>query len=156
MKLRPLFGRFTQHFPVTLIRYQPLPIVQLREFERQQRKNSPLYDFHLGKDGLIHPMTGSYFKQPNGMSLIPLGEKLSGLINSFHGRIFIYLIKEGTKIPENLVLLHEFVQHFSLQTSVPCKEAVLNERLTQFLKENAKQISKSECLQMCESQKVQS
>ena len=115
-----LLWRFTKTFPVTLFRCQPRAEVELREFQRQQMRNIPIYDFHL-KDGFVHPMPGEYFIQPNGISIRPLGKNLKIFFNRFRGG-FIYMIKKGTPIPEQLVLLHEFRDHHSLQTSVDCTE----------------------------------
>ena len=58
------------------------------------------------------------------------------------------MIKEGTLIPENLVLLHEFKDHYSMQTSVACTEKEINQRLTKFLKENAELVAREKLLKM--------
>ncbi|CAF0780093.1 unnamed protein product [Brachionus calyciflorus] len=133
-----LLGRYTKTFPITLFRLQPGYDVKLREFFRQQAKNLPSYDFKIMKDGLIHPMTTDEFIQPNGIS----------------GKC-IYIIKEGVQLPENLVLLHEHTDHYSLQTTIACKEEDLNKRLTRFLKENGSLLSKDQLLKLIKENKMQ-
>ena len=98
-------------------------------------------------------MAGEYFIQPNGISIRPLGKNLKIFLNRFRGG-FIYMIKKGTPIPEQLVLLHEFRDHHSLQTSVVCTEKEINERLTKFLKENAVLISKIKVEEMLREAKI--
>jgi hypothetical protein len=152
MNFPKLLGRYTKTFPITLFRLQPQKEVKLREFIRQQEKDLTYFDFRLMNDGLIHPQSTEYFVFPNGMSMRPTGKKLENFLKSFRGKC-IYMVKEGTKIPDNLVLLHEHTDHYSLQTSVPCKEDELNERLTKFLTENATFLTKMECLDVLKKQK---
>ncbi|RNA03808.1 hypothetical protein BpHYR1_021722 [Brachionus plicatilis] len=152
MNYQKLLGRYTKAFPITLFRFQSRSEVKLREFIRQQQKNLPSFDFRLMSDGLIHPMTTDQFIQPNGMSLRPAGNTLETLLKSFRGK-YIYMVKEGTAIPDNLVLLHEHTDHYSLQTSIQCSEKDLNENLTRFLKENASLLSKEQCYSLIQETK---
>lgn len=144
MNYQKLLGKYTKAFPITLFRLQSRPEVKLREFIRQQQKNLPSFDFRLMTDGLVHPMTTDEFIQPNGMSLRPVGNSLEMTLKSFRGK-FVYMIKEGTEIPENLILLHEHTDHYSMQTSIPCTENDLNKRLTKFLQEKSTLLTKEQC-----------
>ncbi|CAF0920054.1 unnamed protein product [Brachionus calyciflorus] len=81
-----LLGRYTKVFPVTLFRLQSSASVKLKEYYRQQKQNKPSFDFKIGKDGLVHPMTSDEFVIPNGISMRPIGQMLETILRPFHGK----------------------------------------------------------------------
>lgn len=127
--------------PVDLFRVNATPNVILRDFNKQQAIGHRLYDLHVGPDGLVHPKPGPNFEGPNGASMRPDGPTLQEIIRGFRGRnTTVYRLPEGlywvaafeallmlwrdngeigTKLPEQLVLLHEHSDHYSLQTTEP-------------------------------------
>ena len=117
--------------PVTLFRIQLKDTIKLREKAKQEKLQRSSYDFILQPDGLVHPAVGDTFKFPNGASLRPLGPVLKEIIANFRGNC-IFVVPKDTPIPDDLVLLHEHSDHYSLQTSVPCTEKQLNQRLQTF------------------------
>jgi hypothetical protein len=48
------------------------------------------------------------------MSLRPQGARLNALIESFRGTPRLYCMHEGLLLPEDLVVLHEHNDHYSL------------------------------------------
>ena len=127
-----LLGRY-KTFPVTLYRLQQKKEVLLRDFMTQTNLGRNSYDFRLGEDGLIHPNESEFFIFPNGMSLRPLGLTLKNVAMTYKFK-YAYEIPMNTPIPENLILLHEHTDHYSLQSSIKCTPEELNDRLTKFLK----------------------
>ena len=135
--------------PLTLYRMQSSSNTPLREMVRQLIQNRSSYDFKLAPDGLIYPVKSDFFEGPNGMSLRPKGKTLIELMKSFKGNC-VYEIPEGTEIPKELVLILEHSDHYSLQTSIPVTEEVLNERLHNFLSKQ-KMMTRLECLKIFEN-----
>jgi hypothetical protein len=117
--------------PVTLFRIQVKDKMKLREKARQEKLHRSSYDFILQPDGLVHPSIGNTFTFPNGASLRPLGPVLKEIIANFRGNC-IFVVPKDTPIPDDLILLHEHSDHYSLQTSSPCTERQLNQRLQNF------------------------
>ena len=70
---------------------------------------------------------------PNGLSLRPMGINLWDIVSNYNGKITVVRIPKNTPIPEELVLLHEHSDHYSMQTAIPCSPSELNKRLAEFL-----------------------
>ena len=49
------------------------------------------------------------------------------------GSVYVTAIPKGTQIPENLILLHEKDDHYSLQCSVPMTPAQVVGKINKFL-----------------------
>lgn len=124
-------GKFKK-FPITLYRLQQSKEVKLRDLTSQSSKGRRSYDFVINDDGLIYPSTTENFIGPNGMSLRPIGKSLANISKSLKYS-YVYEIPEGTEIPDDLILLHEYLDHYSLQTSVKCTPLDLNYRLNSFI-----------------------
>lgn len=127
-----LLGKY-KTFPINLYRLQQKKEVILREIDSQIKIGSKSFDFRLKEDGLIHPNETEFFFSPNGMSLRPLGPSLQNIAMTYKFK-YAYEIPINTPIPENLILLHEYKDHYSLQTAIKCTHEELNDRLTNFLK----------------------
>ena len=117
--------------PVMLFRLQPTKKIALLEQTRQEARNRFNFDFKLHEDGKVHPTVGDKYVSPNGASLAPAGPALSETFTSFKGK-YIYTIPKDTPIPDELILIHECFDDYSLQTAVICTEKELNERLKKF------------------------
>ncbi|KAI5849588.1 hypothetical protein DFP73DRAFT_541133 [Morchella snyderi] len=136
----PLLGRYTT-VPVDLFRVSATPKVVLRDFDTQNAIGRTSYDLHLGSDGLVHPKPGPNFEGPNGASMRPNGPTLQEVIRNFRGRnTTVYRLPEGTELPEQLILLHEHSDHYSLQTTEPVELKELNNRLTDFLQKKGERM----------------
>lgn len=147
MSSEKLLGRY-KTFPISLYRLQQKKDVKLRDFHSQQIIGRNSYDFILKKDGLIHPNDTEFFLYPNGMSLRPIGLALKNIVKSYKFN-YVYEIPKDTPVPENLVLLHEHTDHYSLQTCSKCTPEELNEALTKFLY-TQKLLNKTEFLKFLE------
>ncbi len=80
------------------------------------------------------------------MSLRPLGQTLSKLAKSYNFDC-VYEISEGTQIPDDLILVHEYSDHYSLQTSIISSPEDLNKKLTMFLQKQ-KSLKKDDFLKL--------
>lgn len=135
---KKIIGRYTNSVPLTLFRIcgKSRNIV-LREYAVQRAKGSRSYDLTLGEDGLVHPAPlDGMFIGPNGASLRPAGINMWDILSSREGITNVLEIPEGVKIPEELVLLHEHGDHYSLQCTKPMKrnalEGIMNEFIADF------------------------
>lgn len=107
----------------------------MRERQAQLMKNSLSFDFIGGKDGLVHPTEGDYYRAPNGISLIPSGNTFWHIVAPWRGNPKITFVPQGTVIDPSLdlVLIRERNEHYSLQTTKPISLKTLNDKLTLFL-----------------------
>lgn len=140
-----LLGKYKK-FPITLYRLQQSKEAKLRDMHSQFNKGKRSFDFVLNKDGLVHPNKTNDFIGPNGMSLRPIGKPLIEIEKSYK-YTHIYQIMEGAEIPEELILVHEYKDHYSLQTSVVCTPLELNNRLSNFLYKQ-KSLTKEEFIKL--------
>ncbi|PBK87323.1 hypothetical protein ARMGADRAFT_1066132 [Armillaria gallica] len=116
---RPLLGRY-DYLPCELVRIIDSNRVTLRDYKKQIESGRTSYALRTHEDGLIHPKLGPMFEGPSGASVRPNGPFLQVLIRSFQGKeIVIYRLPEGTKLPSDLVCLHEHTDHHSIQCAVP-------------------------------------
>ena len=140
----PLLGTYNFIYR-DLFRVNATEKVILRDFESQKKLGRSSYDLVL-KDGLVHPAppTGN-FEGPNGASVRPNSPFMQEVVRGFKGKsVVIYLLKEGTPLPPELVLLHEHTDHHSIQCTQPMKLSELNERITNFCKANGVKMNKAE------------
>jgi hypothetical protein len=122
-------------FPVTLYRIQPSLPVNLREYDTQRALNRLSFDLKL-HDGLVLPMQGNKFHTPNGMSLRQLSPKMESILNSFKGsskKLRIYRMQEYAQVPEDMILILEHTDHYSLQVKIPMTLEQFNVSLTSYL-----------------------
>lgn len=124
--------RFTK-LPITLFRVQPRLPVNLRDFDTQQAKGRPAYDLKIHPDGLVHPADGDEFIGPNGMSLRPGTENMLAIVKAWRGDTMVYRLQEGLLLPDELIVLHERDDHYSMQTREPVLLETLNARITELL-----------------------
>eukprot|EP00695_Tsukubamonas_globosa_P004014 TRINITY_DN977_c0_g1_i1.p1 TRINITY_DN977_c0_g1~~TRINITY_DN977_c0_g1_i1.p1 ORF type:complete len:169 (+),score=26.13 TRINITY_DN977_c0_g1_i1:47-508(+) len=138
---KPLLGRYN-HFPVDLFRIQKAQLfASVNAWPR--RSLAERHMTFLSRMASSSPAPQDVFIRPNGMSLRPVGSALSDFVTQEPPSVNIFRIPANTKLPSELVLLHEYAQSYSLQTSVACKPEELNARLTNFLREHARKMSKA-------------
>ncbi|RSH77319.1 uncharacterized protein EHS24_003630 [Apiotrichum porosum] len=119
---------------MTLFRIQPRLPATLRSHADQMAKGRTSFDLKLRRDGLVHPMpVGASYTTPNGMSLRPIGPNMDRILRNYPGSPMVYGLQEGSRLPEDLCVVHERGDHYSLQTTRPVTLAQLNTTMTAFL-----------------------
>ncbi|KAH9931962.1 uncharacterized protein B0H18DRAFT_988909 [Fomitopsis serialis] len=142
---RPLLGRYN-HVPVELARVQSGSNVNLRDYEQQKALKRFSYDLKLSPEGLVLPAKGDNFIGPNGCSLRPpLSPTFQEVVRNFRGaNILVYVLKEGTPLPDSLTILHEHSDHYSLQCTKPMPLNELNAELTKFINQHGRTLDKEQ------------
>jgi len=126
--------------PQILYRIQPRFPVSLREHSKQVKLGKTSFDLKLGAKGLVHPVkleqdvSKTPFTGPNGMSLRPRGMSLAEILGNQKQSDQLFILPKGLVIPDYFVLIHEYLDHYSLQTAESCALSEFNQRLTNFLK----------------------
>ncbi|KAF4511175.1 hypothetical protein G6O67_002995 [Ophiocordyceps sinensis] len=127
-KLMKLF----RTFPKDIFRVNNGPHVQLREYVEGLR----VYDIHV-THGMVKPLAphAQVFEAPNGASMRPNSTNQQRLVgSSFKGpNVIVYAVAAGTPLPEDLVLVHERSDHYSLQPSKVMTLQGLDSAITNFL-----------------------
>ncbi|RVX69602.1 hypothetical protein B0A52_06666 [Exophiala mesophila] len=94
------------------------PTIKLRDFD--PRRESGAYDVKT-KHGVVQPiaMTSDTYQRPNGASMQANTSVQQKLVQGFKGtKVRVYCVPAETALPEDLVLVHEFGGHYSLQPKV--------------------------------------
>ncbi|KAK4068349.1 hypothetical protein Purlil1_13807 [Purpureocillium lilacinum] len=137
-------------FPASLTYYSPRTKSNL--FDHQEIENRPhdVYDegVIIAKDGLVYPGVQKYVS--NGAALYPntftQQEYIRRYFDEFLDRAendedvdtpHIFTIPKGTPIPNQLILINEYLARFSLQPSYGMPLRDLNQRLNDFWDESA-------------------
>ncbi|KZT72027.1 hypothetical protein DAEQUDRAFT_723681 [Daedalea quercina L-15889] len=142
---RPLLGRY-DHVPLDLARVQSGKNVKLRDYEEQKALKRFSYDLKVSPDGFVLPAKGDNFIGPNGCSLRPPNSPtFQEVVRNFRGaNILVYVLKEGTPLPDSLTILHEHSDHYSLQCTKPMKLDDLNNELTEFINAHGRTLDKEQ------------
>ncbi|KAJ6583881.1 hypothetical protein DFH09DRAFT_263171 [Mycena vulgaris] len=145
---KPLIARYAPGtaIPVDLARVQSGMNVRLRDYETQKALKRFSYDLKVQEDGLVHPADGPNFIGPNGCSLRePLSPTFQEVVRNFRGsNINVFVLPEGTVLPQTLTVLHEHSDHFSIQCTKPMALDDLNEELTKFINAHARVLNKEQ------------
>jgi hypothetical protein len=131
----PIVGKYSDKFPYTLFAIQKskVPKLKLREQAEQLAKNLSNYDC-VAVDGNILPLAEDKYIQPNGMSLRPNTLQEWNLIADRGGKVYVVEIPFGSPIPEDMILVHEFLDHFSLQPARVMPVEDFNIKVSKFLR----------------------
>ncbi|KAK0463147.1 uncharacterized protein EV420DRAFT_1158643 [Desarmillaria tabescens] len=141
---KPLLGRY-DYLPCELFRINASKKIILRDYNKQIESGRISYDLRTHEDGLVHPKPGPMFEGPNGASVRPNGAFLQELVRTFRGKnTVIYRLPEGTKLPSDLVCLHEHTDHHSIQCAVPMTLRELNAKVTEFCHKYGEAMTKEE------------
>ncbi|ODH45117.1 hypothetical protein ACO22_00412 [Paracoccidioides brasiliensis] len=154
-----LTNRFLKSFikvPDEIFRVNFGLVVRLREHLDPSRPPPGPFDL-LTEAGKAKPraLDPATYLFPNGASMRPNSRTLQNLVRRVKGDVYIYsvpagvhllgLLREvttidiitcggkGTEIPEHLILVHEFRDHFSLQARREMTVEELNTQITDFL-----------------------
>ncbi|KAI8721662.1 hypothetical protein NCS52_00308300 [Fusarium sp. LHS14.1] len=138
-----VFGKF----PKELFRVNNGPQIKLRVL----RPNRHIYDI-VPENGLALPkaLNPSSYIAPNGASLRPNSQYQQSLVSwRFRGNdTIVYSVPEGTTLPDDLLLVHERSDHYSLQPAMAMAVDDLNTKITQFLMNNAMVLTREEWLEV--------
>ncbi|KAM4067046.1 hypothetical protein HRG_001052 [Hirsutella rhossiliensis] len=122
--------------PTNLFRVNNGPQVRLREWSRQRR----VFDI-CPANGLVKPLAldPKSYRAPNGASMRPNSPYQQHLVsNLFRGDgVIVYSVPAGTQLPQDLLLVHERTDHYSLQPGREMTLQDLNDIITTFLRRNA-------------------
>ncbi|KAK2773961.1 hypothetical protein FQN52_005569 [Onygenales sp. PD_12] len=141
------FIRSFTSIPKTLFRVNYGLIVGLRAHPWPLRPQGAFDLFtHSGK---VEPraLTPATYIWPNGASLRPNTKRLQEVVRRIRGDShYVYRIPAGTPLPDDLILVHEFRDHYSLQARKEMTVEDLNFTITQFLESEATCFEKNEWL----------
>lgn len=147
MSINRFLASFTR-IPKELFRLNNGPAVRLRAMEgplRPQRSFDLLTEKGKVKPKALDPPT---YEWPNGASMRPNSPAQQNLVRTFRGStIYVYAVPTGTELPEDLILVHEFGDHYSLQARKEMSIDELNAKITDFLDKKAQCFTKEEWLQ---------
>ncbi|PNY27841.1 Uncharacterized protein TCAP_02242 [Tolypocladium capitatum] len=164
-------------FPKELFRVNSGRSINLRVWSPQRHSYDILTDKGLVEAKALNPL--SYAKlarlnrilAPNGASMRPNSPYQQSLVSwRFRGSaVIVYSVPEanyrrdaypnannrgkGTRLPDDLLLVHERSDHYSLQPAIPMTIGgkfsciYLNARMTEFFRANAKEFTREEWLE---------
>ncbi|KAI1351129.1 hypothetical protein F5Y01DRAFT_134339 [Xylaria sp. FL0043] len=103
---------------------------------RVKQPNRHVYDI-LAENGQVEPkaLNPQTYVAPNGASLRPNSPYQQALVSSrFRGPdVIVYGIAKGTQLPDDLLLVHERSDHYSLQPGAPMSIEDLDNKITDFM-----------------------
>ncbi|KAI0185347.1 hypothetical protein EV127DRAFT_397169 [Xylaria flabelliformis] len=133
-------------FPKELFRVNNGRQVKLRV----QQPGRHLYDI-LAKNGQVEPkaLHPSTYIAPNGASMRPNSPYQQSLVlTRFRGTdVIVFAVAKGTDLPEDLLLVHERSDHYSLQPSAPMTIDDLNWKITKFMEKKAQVYTREQWLE---------
>ncbi|KAG8627751.1 hypothetical protein KVT40_003624 [Elsinoe batatas] len=144
MSLNRFINSFSA-FPKQLFRMNNGAKIRLRAAEGPSR---PKRSFDLlTLSGKVQPKatTPHTYEWPNGASMRPNSATLHELLLGFRGaNVIVYEIPRGTTLPDDLILVHEFADHYSLQAAKEMSVEELNKKLTAFFAKHGRICSRDE------------
>ncbi|KID84206.1 hypothetical protein MAJ_11275, partial [Metarhizium majus ARSEF 297] len=139
-----------KYVPVLLFRLNAGRSTKLREYSARRTRSFDV----LSEAGMVKPkaLDPSNYEAPNGASMRPLGVVQTNLVKNFKGtNVVVYAIPEGTALPDDLILVHEKYDHYSLQPAVEMSLTELNKNITEFLEGHATSYSRDQWLEAFEN-----
>ncbi|KAI0530188.1 hypothetical protein GGR58DRAFT_524912 [Xylaria digitata] len=117
---------------------------------RAQQQNRNVYDI-VAQDGRVEPkaLNPHTYIAPNGASMRPNSPYQQSLVSSrFRGpKVIVYAIARGTQLPDDLVLVHERSDHYSLQPGAPMSVDDLYSKITDFMWKAARAYTREQWLE---------
>ncbi|KGO74333.1 hypothetical protein PITC_008570 [Penicillium italicum] len=147
-------NRFIQSFtqiPKDIFRVNSGISIRLRAWPGPRRPHG-VFDL-LTSGGKVQPkaLDPASYEFPNGASMRPNSRTQQNLVRTVKPRgdstIYIYAITAGTLLPEDLILVHEFRDHYSLQARKEMTVEALNAKIEAFLTTKGQRFTKDEWLQ---------
>ncbi|KAF7621565.1 hypothetical protein F9C07_10581 [Aspergillus flavus] len=137
-------GRFNS-FPKELFRLNNGDIIRVRD---RTVKKVGSFDV-ISEGGKLKPKAlQPDYRAPNGASMRPNTRAQKDNVMNFSGNdLIVYGVPAGTKLPDDLLLVHEKGDHFSLQPAKEMTVEEFNTRVNTFFKEKAKLMTREEWLQ---------
>ncbi|KAF2799226.1 hypothetical protein K505DRAFT_321302 [Melanomma pulvis-pyrius CBS 109.77] len=140
------FIRSFKAFPMELFRVNNGRAIRLREWSPQRTRYDVLTEAGSVKAKALNPAT---YKAPNGASMRPNTQFKREMIQRSRGDdVVVYSIPKGTLLPEDLILVHEFKDHYSLQAARDMPLQELNNKITNFLENHGNVRDKDAWLQV--------
>ncbi|KAG6244646.1 hypothetical protein E4U24_004912 [Claviceps purpurea] len=134
---RPNLIAVLRKFPKEIFRVNNGPSVKLRV----QSPYRQTYDIVAKQNGLVEAkaLGPETYVAPNGASMRPNSVYQQSLVSwRFRGSdVIVYSVPKGTSLPDDLVLVHERTDHYSLQPAEQMTIDNLNTKITEFLRANA-------------------
>ncbi|DAA75528.1 TPA_exp: hypothetical protein A8136_1602 [Trichophyton benhamiae CBS 112371] len=133
--------------PKELFRINNGRVVRLRAYPGPRRPPG-LFDL-LTHNGMVQPkaLNPATYQPPNGASMRPNTPKMQQNAASLRGSsACIYTLDAGIRVPDDLILVHEFKDHYSLQARNIMTVEDLNAKITRFLEGSGRCLSKDEWL----------
>ncbi|OJD13044.1 hypothetical protein AJ78_06459 [Emergomyces pasteurianus Ep9510] len=148
MALTNRFLNSFNHFPNEIFRFNFGPVVRLREHLDPTTPPHGPFDI-LTEAGKVKPraLNPATYIFPNGASMRPNSQTLQSLARKGRGDVYIYSVPAGTQLPEHLILVHEFRDHFSLQARTETTLEELNTQITDFLTTKGERFTREQWLQ---------
>ncbi|KAJ5628083.1 hypothetical protein N7490_010311, partial [Penicillium lividum] len=86
---------------------------------------------------------------PNGASMRPNSRSQQWLVRIAKGSpIYVFSVPAGTILPDDLILVHEFKDHYSLQARKEMTVEELNTKINDFLATKGQRFTKKEWMQL--------
>ncbi|KAI0467839.1 hypothetical protein F4859DRAFT_517707 [Xylaria cf. heliscus] len=118
---------------------------------RVQQPGRHVYDI-LAQNDQVEPkaLNPQVYVGPNGASMRPNSPYQQLLVSSrFRGPdVVVYAIAKGTQIPDDLLLIHERSDHYSLQPGVSMSVDDLNSKITDFMWKVARVYTREQWLEV--------
>ncbi|KAL8909114.1 MAG: hypothetical protein Q9171_005180 [Xanthocarpia ochracea] len=123
----PKFINVFKTLPKELFRVNNGPSIRLRAFPKK-KKPTGAYDL-LTEGGKVKPrgLDPNSYRFPNGASMRPNTAAQKRLVTIFdRSNAVVYSVPAGTKLPGDLLMVHEFRDHYSLQAATEMTVEVSN------------------------------
>ncbi|KAK9438136.1 uncharacterized protein VB005_09143 [Metarhizium brunneum] len=145
MQASNLIAVFKQ-FPKQLFRVNNGRPINLRVWSPRRHSYDIFAENGLVKPKALDPLS---YAAPNGASMRPNSPYQQSLVSwRFRGSdMIVYSVPKGTRLPDDLVLVHERSDHYSLQPAVPMTVEDMNARMTNFFQDNAQEFTRDEWLE---------
>ncbi|KAH8657491.1 hypothetical protein BGZ60DRAFT_567247 [Tricladium varicosporioides] len=134
--------------PLEIFRVNKGPCILLREWATFPPQRSTIFDLYT-YEGKVLPkaLDKTTYQLPNGASMRPNGRYQQGLVRRLDGKDWVvYSIPKDTPLPEELILVHEHTDHYSMQPAIKMSLHDLNQRITKFLQRSGTLYSVEEWL----------
>lgn len=134
--------------PKELFRINNGLLVRLRPWDSLRKPRR--FDIYLTDESIALPkaLDRASYKAPNGASMRPNSPYQHYLMNGFEGNnVLVYAVQEGTRLPNDLILVHERADHWSLQPAEEMHIDDLNQSISNFLSSSGSILSVKEWLQ---------
>ncbi|KAG6062686.1 hypothetical protein E4U30_003513 [Claviceps sp. LM220 group G6] len=143
---RPNLIAVFRKFPKEIHRVNNGLSVKLRAWSPHRRS----YDIVTKQHGLVEAkaLNPPTYVAPNGASMGPNSVYQQSLVSwRFRGSdVIVYSVPKGTSLPDDLVLVHERTDHYSLQPAEQMTIDNLNTKITEFMRANAKVFTREQWL----------